>query len=306
MGKSNILILGGCGFIGSHLVDIFIKNEYNVYILSQSLCNSTLSKEVKYYSFDYTEGNFIKFLSENNFSQIHYLSGNPSPVNSFNNPYYDLEKTNYTFLALLEACQKTCYKGSLWFASSVAVYGENDSLLLSETTECKPLSSYGVSKLMCEEFLKMYNRVYGLNCGAYRIFSTYGPKLKRQLVYDLMVKMSNNALDIEILGSGSEARDMTFVYDQANAIFIISEKVIPNGDIFNVGSGKLYSVNDILNTLLEINNIKPKIHYTNKTRSYDGKSWVADISKIKSLGWEEQYSLREGLSLTWRFFRNEN
>src|SRR5262249_53755076 len=161
------------------------------------------------------------------------LSGNPTPENSLRDPYIDLQQTNLPVASLLEAARKVSFRGSIWFASSVAVYGRNPANPLSEDDACLPLSLYGISKLFAEQQIQNHAAQFGLRCGIYRLFSTYGPGLKRQLVFDTIAKLKENPAEISLYGSGSEGRDLSYVDDQARAIASLSEKVSPAGDIFN-------------------------------------------------------------------------
>ncbi|MBV5336686.1 MAG: GDP-mannose 4,6-dehydratase, partial [Deltaproteobacteria bacterium] len=160
------------------------------------------------------------------------------------------------------------------------------------------LSSYGVSKLMNEELMKMYVRSFGLKGGAYRIFSTYGPGLKRQIVYDLIKKLQSDPSRIEVLGDGCDSRDMTYVSDQARAIHMLDREVSPSGDVFNTGSGNCYTVREILDAIVMEMGLSPEVAFTNESRSYDGKAWRADVSKLRALGWAPEVCLERGIAYT--------
>lgn len=299
MNSKNILVLGGEGFIGASLVKLLLRQGHKVSVLSQSPPRGSLIPVSRNrFTLKYDEKSFSEFFKDNHFDDIHFLSGNPSPQNSSNDAFMDIEKTNIVFVSLLEALVKNSFQGHLWFASSVAVYGANTEDPLSEDSVCLHLSHYAVGKLMAEEHLKLYNRTRGLKVGAYRIFSTYGPELHRQVVYDLLMKLQDNPNEVRVLGSGDEARDLSYVDDLAAAISLLSEKTVPQGNIFNVGSGQIYTVKQILFEMTKILKIQPNVIYTQETRMYDGKYWRANISKIEQLGFKSSYDLKKGLERT--------
>lgn len=249
----------------------------------------------------YTEFNFTNLLNEFRFDSVVFLSGNSYPAVTQENPKLEIELSTLPLLGLLESIRKTCPEVPVWFASSVAVFGANCSNPLSEESDCLPLSFYGATKFANEEFLKVYARAFGMRTGILRIFSTYGPGLRRQLVYDLISKIRRNPTEITIFGDGSESRDLSFVSDQARAIAMLATSVIPNGDIFNIGSGQLYSVKEVLERLSELCGANPKVHFQPR-RGFDGSSWCADIKKIKSLGFSPEFSLTQGLAITLKEF----
>ncbi len=291
-----ILIFGGSGFIGSHLSECLLKNN-EVTVISQSNKNI---KEVGYNFevFSYTESNFQKYLKHNHFDSIHFLSGNPHPSYSEIDNLLDIELTVKPALSLLKVLREISYTGSVWFSSSVAVYGNCSDKFLREDSFCIPLSNYAVAKIMIEKYAKLYSQNYKLNTGAYRIFSTYGYGLKRQVIYDNIIKILNKEPEIKLISSEESARDFSYVVDQANAIKFLTENVIPKGDIYNIGSGNAIKIIDVVNLIAEIMKYDGKISCQNTEKLTHDVSWTADISKISSLGYKQKYNLRSGLEET--------
>jgi len=294
--NTKILIIGGRGFIGSQLVQCF-GARYNVTILSQTKVQSVILG-YNFVSFDYTEENFLTFLRDNPFDVIHFLSGNPHPSCSETEPFLDIELTIMPVLSILNALQKVSYKGSVWFASSVAVYGNSPDAILNEESVCVPLSNYGVAKLTVESYAKHYSRTFDLNIGVYRIFSTYGPGLKRQVIYDNILKMQRGEAEILLASTETSARDFSYVSDQASAIKFLSDKVKPRGDIFNIGSGVATKIVDLVKTIAELMEYKGSIECQTGRPLIHDVSWTADVTKISTLGFHQRYSLRKGLKDT--------
>jgi len=291
---SNVLVIGGLGFIGQSLTNSLLSKGYDVDITT----SSHKIKQKNAFSITYDEKGFYPLLSNKEYDDIYFLSGNPSPSNSENNPFLDINTSNLYFLSLLNVAANCNFNGRIWFASSVAVYGSNKNSVLSENDSCYPISFYGVSKLMSEEHMKLFNRVYGLKIGAFRIFSTYGEKLKRQLIYDVYKKIKMNPSKIELFGTGYEARDISYVQDQVDAMILIAENNIPNGEIWNIGSGKVFTVKKVVSLITDIMGVNTDVVYNGLLRKYDGLSWKADISKLKSLNFSQKFSLKKGLKKT--------
>jgi len=295
---TKILILGGSGFIGSYLTRSLSRNNL-VTVLSQSKIEH---KELncEYEVFSYSEKNLLEYLNKNSFDVIHFLSGNPHPSYSETDLFVDVELTIKPVLSILKVLREISYKGILWFSSSVAVYGKCKDEYLSESSECLPLSNYAVAKIAVENYAKLYAENYNLKIGIYRIFSTYGPGLNRQVIYDNIVKIHNGAPDILLISSEDSARDFSYVKDQALAIKFLNDNVIPRGDIFNIGSGKAIKIIDIVKTIGELMGYKGNILCQKDSKMVHDVSWTADVSKISSLGYKQTYTLRSGLEETIR------
>lgn len=294
---TTVWVLGGQGFIGQEVVEL-LKRKHKVITTSQSSIMPSQSNVI-HYNIKYDYNSFRDVLTQHKIESILFLSGNAYPANSEHSPFYELETTYQPFLSLTEAVRLHSAFSKVWLASSVAVYGANNEDPLKVDSATLPLSFYGVAKQNLEEYAKYYARVHKLKVGIFRIFSTYGPKLKRQLVFDIVKKMQQNPDEIVIYGDGSEARDMSYVTDQAEAICMLIEKVNPAGDIFNVGSGQLYTVKEVIATIAAIMSIDPNIKFTPK-RAFDGAIWRADTSKLEALGFQQKYNIKEGLAETLR------
>jgi UDP-glucose 4-epimerase len=300
--QKKALVIGGGGFIGERLVSRLKLKNFDVDISTSS--KKPYRHSTFIYSINYDEEGFAKLLAKTQYDDIYFFAGNPSPSNSENDPYLDINFTNIPLLALLNSLVRIAFKGRVWFASSVAVYGGNNENRLTEDSKCLPLSYYAVSKLMAEEHLKMFSRIYGLHTGIFRIFSTFGGGLKRQLVYDVWNKIKNNPKEILLHGTGNEARDLSYVEDQISAIICIADNVVPSGDVWNIGSGKLYKVREVVSHICRIMGVDTKIKYQYPVRLYDGLQWRADVSKIELLNYKQNYTLVEGLYETILSFEN--
>ena len=277
-----ICIFGGNGFIGSSLAKEYLKKGHDVFIYTQTKIKNNLRFK-KNFKITYTEKSFNKVLKKK-FDLIFFLSGNSNQETSKKDIYYDLQSSFTTFIQLLESAKKNNINSTIWYASSVVVYGVNDKPL-RENFELNPVSYYAFAKLICENACKFYSRNFKLNIGILRLFSTFGPDLKRQVIYDTIKKI-RTLKKFKVIGSGNEKRNFSYIDDQVKSIMKLSKKIKqPKGDVYNIASGKTFSIKQILKKLIKISNKKINYQYTKKRRSFDTKNFIASNLKIsKTIG----------------------
>ena len=295
-----ICIFGGNGFIGSNLAKSYINKGHKVFIYTQSKINKNLNFKNNY-KVKYNEKSFTKILKKK-FDLIYFLSGNSNQETSKKKIYYDLETSFLTFINLLEACKKMKTKSRIWFASSVVVYGENKKHL-KENFDLNPVSYYAIVKLICENVCKFYSNNFDLNIGVMRIFSTFGPGLKRQVVFDTIKKIKTLSR-FKVIGNGNEKRNFSFINDQIKSIELLTKKITkPRGDVYNIASGKTFSIKQILKKLIKISNKNVIYKYTKKRRSFDTKNFIPNNSKIiKTIGKYKYTDINIALKKTYDSF----
>lgn len=301
-------MFGGRGFIGQHLTKHLLDKYYDVLVLSNiDVQVSSYSKihkinKIKKIKYNYNSiKNALKlFLPD----RIIYLSGNPSFETSRASFDYDLKATNIVVSYILESIVNLKLNSTFWFGSSVAVYGNNPKKL-TEKSLCKPISFYGLSKTLAERQCEYYSNKYNLNIGVIRIFSTYGPGLKRQIVYETIKKFMSKG-PFNFFGTGKEIRDIIYIEDLINGIFLLLKKDLKKFKIFNIGTGKGYSINYIVKLIAKEFNIKPneiKFLNKNKTRISSDKS-ISSIKLIKNItDFEIKYDLYTGIKKTVDYWK---
>lgn len=289
-----VLILGGKGFIGSRLADLYISHGHRVSYttkIHKDLNNNVIKS-------DYSKKSFLEIFNDRKYERIFFLSGNPYPGLSVDNCNLDLEQTFIPLVNAVEALKETSFEGNFWFASSVAVYGASSLELQSENDICKPLSNYAIIKLAGEEYLKMMSATSDLNLGSFRIFSTFGENLRRQLIFDIHQKIKQDQNKIFLFGSGEEIRDLSYVGDQVKRIKIVADNVKPDGDVYNIGSGEPTKIKSVAEEIVKIMGFDTKIIYTSKERVFDGNSWVADMKKFEKIAPNPEASFSESIKKT--------
>ena len=286
------LVTGGAGFIGSNLVDKLLEDKHEVIVFD----NETANTHDGYYWNDKAE-NYHVDLSKNRSSNllqtycmdvdcIFHMAADISVQYSIESPFESYSNNINSLFNVLEFAKR--YKiGKVVFSSSAAVYGVTDKVCV-ETDETDPLNAYALSKLNGEQIMKMYHDLYDINTVSLRYFNVYGPRQSNTGQYAPVVgifqkqKESNGALTI--VGDGEQTRDFVHVFDVVSANMLVADKDV-NG-VYNVGTGVEYSVNQIADMISDNQVYIP-------ARVGEARRSVADISKIKSIGWRPNVKLEE-------------
>jgi nucleoside-diphosphate-sugar epimerase len=310
LAKQRVLITGGTGFIGSHLLEkILAQNPSEVKVLSYQNSSEFLKDSLETVEFSRFKdsADFIKQILDFEPDYLFLLGGNSDPRFSVNDPIRDFELNVFNHLKLLEAIkQKELQKIKIIYTSSVAVYGSNECKDHSETSFTNPDSPYGVSKLAFEKYLRVFCKLYGLKGFSIRVFSTYGARLRKQVVYDFINRLLENPHKLELIGDGQEIRDLTYIDDQIQGILALTENGDYKGEAYNIGSGTGTKIIDLAYEISKQMNLTPEIVCTvNKTEKHHGKIWIADIRKALALGYKPQINLEEGLKKTIQWVKSQ-
>jgi UDP-glucose 4-epimerase len=176
------------------------------------------------------------------YDAIFHFAANAYVPPSVANPAWDYQINFESTFQLLEAMRAVQHPATLVYASSAAVYGNPLRIPVSETDATFPISPYGVGKLAAERYVAVYSGLYGIRAASLRLFSIYGPRQRKQVVYDLMERISQNRDELFIHGDGTQERDFGYVEDVARAAMIVAERGALGGEVYNVGSGQPVSI----------------------------------------------------------------
>jgi len=291
-----VLVLGGNGFIGSHVVDKLLAAKYKVRVFdrSEEIYRSPLP------GVDYRYGNFNDSFAVaealHDIEIVIHLICSTVPATSNLDPEEDIKSNILSTIRLLENMRKKNIRRMVYLSSGGTVYGNVDENLVFEDHPLNPICSYGVVKLTVEKYLFMYQQLYGFVPTIIRPSNPYGPRQGRTGLQGLIGTFLNKIVagdPIEIWGNGEIVRDHFFITDLAQAVLMAIERGATG--IFNVGSGQGYSINQILLTLKEIQPFKFDVKYQ-EGREFDVQRVVLDISKAeRTLAWQPKVSLREGI-----------
>ena len=284
-----ILIIGSNGFIGSHCVAHYTSKGFNVWVAN--LNEPTNSRSFK---IERKNSDFSSVFQMQKFDVCINASGSANVGFSFENPSKDFELNVINVQKILIAIRDYNPKCKFINFSSAAVYGNPQTLPINENAVCKPLSPYGFHKLQSELLLAEYHKFFHLNTCSLRVFSAYGPRLKKQLFWDLYKKASQNHT-VSLFGTGAETRDFIYIDDLMQIIDLVIEHSTFEGTVYNVASGIETKIAEA--AALFINAYAPdkQILFSGETKVGDPNNWQADMEILKSYGYSANYSLNEGL-----------
>lgn len=285
-----ILVVGSKGFIGSHCVEYFTKKKNEVW-----QADILKSDDRHYFQLEKGNTNFETIFLNQEFDVCINTSGSANVNFSFENPAVDFELNVLNVHKLLVAIRLHNPACKFINFSSAAVYGNPQSLPISESTPVMPLSPYGFHKLQSDYLLAEYYKFFGLKTCSLRVFSVYGPGLKKQLFWDFYQKTLTEK-NLILFGTGKETRDFIYIDDLISALHIIIENYSEEFEIYNVGNGKQVSIETAANTFVKGISFKGNIIFSGQNRSGDPLNWEADIRKLKALQYKQSVSFEEGLN----------
>ena len=304
------LVTGGAGFIGSHLVEELVRRDIPVTVFD-SLSTGRLSNlaavtnRVELVRGDLVVDDVRALLSERRFGTIFHLAGNANVTGSVENPRNDFERNVIGTFHLLEAVRASSLDSTVIFASSAVVFGEGATVPIREDDPKLPTSPYGVSKLSCEHYVRLFAELYGLRTVTARMFSVYGPRLRKQAVYDFMVKLQHNPDELFIHGDGTQVRDMSHISTMVAAMLLLAECAPCRGESYNVASGDAVSIAQLARALAEAMQLDPKFVFSGTVRAGETQRWFPDTSRLRALGFRPGLGLSEGLADVVRWFRTQ-
>jgi UDP-glucose 4-epimerase len=301
---SKILVTGGAGFIGSHLVDRLLQEGLEVTVIDdlssgnlENIRHHLGKKDFHFIHGDIQNFNLIKKTAKEADALFHEAAA-LSWANSRENLLH-LNQVNVNgTLTLLKACLDSNIKRFI-YASSAAIYGETDIQPQHEDLTPKPISPYGVSKYSAEQYVQMFQKLYGLETVCLRYFNVYGPRQTHGpysgVITNFINRISKNEPPI-IYGNGEQTRDFVNIKDVINANTLALAKKGAVGEVFNIGTGVATRIKELAEILQQIMN-KPDIKpiYAD-SRPADIQHSCANINKAKKiLGYEPKIPLRKGL-----------
>lgn len=288
------IVTGGAGFIGSHLVERLLESGHQVTVLDnfstgrrENLARLKGNKRLKVVECDITQP--LKFQAD----WVFHLAALADIVPSIVKPL-DYHRVNVDgTVNVLEAARRAGVKRFIYAASS-SCYGIPDKYPTDENADIRPQYPYALTKYIGESYVLHWGKVYKLPVVSLRLFNVYGPRSRTSgaygAVFGVFLAQKLAGLPFTVVGDGKQTRDFTFVTDVVEA-FIKAAKSNISGEVFNVGSGKTYSINTLVKLL------GGKVTYIPK-RPGEPDSTQADISKItKMLGWRSKISFGEGVKI---------
>jgi UDP-glucose 4-epimerase len=292
-----ILVTGGAGFIGFHLCTRLSELTSNLTIYD-NLSSGKMENVKDVPKTKLVRGDILevkKLCSQEKADLIYHLAAQVVVPYSMENPMIDFETNAKGTLAVLEKARKDDAK--LVFASSAAVYGNPAELPTKEEYGFHPVSCYGLSKVVGEEYCGMYVDQYGLDITITRFANVYGLRC-HGVIHDFLDKLAKNPGKLEIIGTGLQSRDLVHVSDVVDALVIVGSNESTNGKTYNLGFGTTTKIIDLAKMMIKILGLEKKTFVTTT-----GVSWQGDINTIwfdiskakKELNWTPKVSLEDSI-----------
>ncbi len=286
-----LLIIGAEGFIGSHLLQHCINEGKYECWGSDVVANYG---EKNYRQIDATNSDFNDLFAEQQFTACINCSGAASVPDSLAYPLRDYNLNTVNVFKILEAIRRNSPTCKFLNLSSAAVYGNPAHLPIKETDAVQPLSPYGYHKRQAEVICEEYHRLFGAHTSSVRIFSAFGPGLRKQLLWDIWKKI-NASSHVRLFGTGSETRDFIYITDLVAALLLVLENARYTGEVYNVANGEEVSIGAVAN-LFTTHYPQAIISFSGEERKGDPACWKADITLLKNMGYHQQVTMEKGIA----------
>lgn len=303
-----VLVTGGAGFIGSHLVRQLIANGDEVYVLD-NLSTGNLSHLPRagftFWKQDIRDNNIIQQIIFAQFDAIVHLAAQTMVDASIKDPEFDATENILGTIHVLEAARKSNVRRVI-FASTAAAYGDvaEDVLPIRENEKLKPMSFYGLSKVTVEKYLALYNKMYGLNYVICRFANVYGERQGDSGeggVISIFAKRIANGQDITIFGDGEQTRDFVYAGDIAAGICkaLVTAKM---NTVYNLSTQTETSLNELVDILGRVAGCKLPIAHGSVREGDIYRSMLSNEKAVNNLMWKPAVGLLKGLQRTYDYF----
>lgn len=305
--KKVVLVTGGAGFIGSHIVDALIKQGSNVVVLDDLSTGKkeNINPKATFYQADIGTSKVSDIFKKEKPEVVFHFAAHIEARESVKDPIFDAKANILGSLNVLENCRKFGVKKIIFASSGGEIYGDAKVIPTPEDCQPSPISPYGVSKLATEKYLYSYFKMHGISFSILRYGNVYGPRQNPYGESGVIAIFLNKMLHAKIPfihGSGKQTKDYIFIEDAVSATIAACKKNI-NG-VINIATGKETSVVEIFNKLKKLTGYKKDAKHIPLPTGVL-KRGVLSIAKAKKvIGFEPQYNVDKGFALTVRWFKN--
>ncbi|MDQ0482691.1 NAD-dependent epimerase/dehydratase family protein [Guptibacillus hwajinpoensis] len=299
-----VLVTGGAGFIGSHIVDLLIEEGYKPVVIDNLSTGNPefLQENVSIYKEDISSVKLEEIFARERPDVVIHHAAQVDVSRSLQNPYSDAQTNIIGTIRLLECCKKFNVK-KIIYASSCAIYGDAGDISIKEEFPKMPISFYGISKYTPELYIKKFHKLYGLTYTILRYANVYGPRQTPKGeggVVSIFIQNLKEGDQPTIFGDGQQTRDFVYVKDVARANLL----ALYDGDneTFNIGCNRETSINKLFQLITSLLNKQLTPVHSSK-REGDIRNSRLDFTKaIQHLGWSPHYNLITGLKETIDYF----
>ncbi|MBT3924067.1 MAG: NAD-dependent epimerase/dehydratase family protein [Nitrospina sp.] len=302
----NILVTGGAGFIGSHIVNGYIDEGHSVTVIDNLSSGEKrfLNPSANFYEMDILDPKVSDVLKKEKINAINHHAAQISVSDSVANPLFDANSNIIGTLQLIQSAVSSNIEKFVFASTGGAMYGEQVNFPASEEHPCQPLSPYGISKLCAENYLRFFNEQYGMSTTILRYSNVFGPHQNPHGEAGVVAIFCQKLVKDEkpvICGDGKQTRDFISVRDVVQANLIALDPACTG--TYNVGTGEETSVNTMTECLIGISGKKISAIHDSPRRGEQRRS-VIDYKKFhNSFGWKPKVSLEQGLIETYDFFK---
>jgi UDP-glucose 4-epimerase len=301
-----VVVTGGAGFIGSHIVERLVELGYEVIVLDNLSSGRVENLSRVRGRVELVVGDVKDFETclrvLRGAEVVYHFAANPEVRVSVTDPEVHFRENVVATFNVAEASRRAGSVRTLVFASSSTVYGDAPRLPTPEDCELRPVSVYGASKAAAELILHSYSHLYGIRVVVLRYANVVGPRLRHGVIYDFLMKLSRNPEVLEVLGDGTQRKSYLYVSDAVDATLLAVERASRYFEVFNVGNEDWITVLEIARVVSEVLGLRPRVVLRGGTP--DGRGWPGDvklmllsIERLKSLGWRPRYSSYEAVRL---------
>lgn len=317
--NKNVLITGGCGFIGSNLARKLLASGAKVTIVDSlvpsyggNLQNiADIRDRVWLNIADVRDSYAMSYLIRDQ-DYLFNLAGQTSHMDSMTDPYTDLEINAKAQLSILEAARQFNRSIRIVFASTRQLYGKPQYLPVDEQHPIVPVDVNGINKLAGEGYHLLYNNVYGIKSTCLRLTNTYGPGMRvkdaRQTFLGIWIKQILGGQSIQVFGDGKQLRDFNYVDDVVDAILLAATKDEAVGEVINLGASEVIGLADLAKKMVQIygSGKWDLVPFPPERKSIDIGDYYSNWDKAHAmLGWSPEVNLSEGLKRSIDFYKRD-
>jgi UDP-glucose 4-epimerase len=301
-----VLVTGGAGFIGSHLVDRLVQEGHEVIIVDNLVTGKrrNINRAARFYKLDIQSWRLERVFRNERPNVVMHLAAQMDVRKSVEDPMFDAQVNILGTLNVLQQAVRHGVRKVVFSSSGGAIYGEQEIYPAPESHVTRPLSPYGLSKLCGEQYLSYYQRSSGLQVVSLRYANVYGPRQDPEgeagVVAIFIQKMLNNEQAV-INGNGRQTRDFVFVEDVVEANLAVMGQETQG--TYNVGTGVETSVNDLFRILIQHTGSTCKEVHGPAKKGEQARSVIDNTRMRHELSWEPKADLSEGLKKTVEYFR---
>ena len=291
----SILITGTAGFLGRYVARHFSELGWSVIGIDSSASeNAPLTNLAAYYTLRLPDSTLNEILQKHQPDVFIHCAGRAAVNLSMSEPTPDFYANTVVNYEVLNALRLNAPHCRFIYLSSAAVYGNPVVLPIAESQTPAPVSPYGFHKLQSEMLCREFTQVYGLPTASVRIFSAYGPGLRRQVLWDTCQKVIIQKT-VTLQGTGNESRDFVHALDIAKALRVIACDAPMQGEVYNIATGQEVTIRELATLVLKVLDSDCTLQFDGVVPSGTPLNWQADVSKLEALGFTPSVLLERGV-----------